>query len=171
MVLTDMIRKILPKRKIDTKTEQMETDTASEKWLQALALLFQACEPLTHDCILTKKEVMERDRSIGRHTFYCLHVKMAIEDGVEPLSWDEWNYTQAAANVFAEWPEWKRLISLGSVGEEDKDTWRARRMAAIDALNREPPPEQETDGSAPLDPIIAQEFGDQLSKMFEGKLY
>ena len=71
---------------------EMETETKSEdKWLQSLVLLFQACEPLTHDSRLTKEEFAERQRNIERHTFYCLHVKLAIEDGVEPLSWDDWS--------------------------------------------------------------------------------
>jgi hypothetical protein len=137
MVLTDMIRKILPKRKTDTKTEQTETDTASEKWLQALALLFQACEPLTHDCMFTKEEVKERDRSIERHTFYCLHVKMAIEDGVEPLSWDDWNDIEKRFKV-----------------EAQAFTKKVEELV--------PTPK--------VDPINVQEFGNQLTKMFEGKL-
>jgi hypothetical protein len=132
-----MIRKILPKRKTDTKTEQMETDTASEKWLQALALLFQACEPLTHDCRFTKEEVKERDRSIERHTFYCLHVKMAIEDGVEPLSWDDWNDIEKRFKV-----------------EAQAFTKKVEELV--------PTPK--------VDPINVQEFGNQLTKMFEGKL-
>jgi hypothetical protein len=46
-------------------------ETKSEdKWLQSLVLLFQACEPLTHDSLLTKEEFAERQRNIERHTFY-----------------------------------------------------------------------------------------------------
>jgi hypothetical protein len=132
MVLTDIIRNILPKRKIEID----QTDTASEKWLQALALLFQACEPLTHDCILTKEEIRERERNIERGTFYCLHVKRAIEDGFEPLSWDEWNDTEKRFKV-----------------EAQAFTKKIEELV-----------------TPKLDPINIQEFGEQLSKMFEGKL-
>jgi len=62
-----------------------------EKWTQALILLFEACRPLTFDCRLTKEQIDARNSNIERHTFYCLHVKGAIEDGVEPLSWDVWS--------------------------------------------------------------------------------
>lgn len=73
-----------------------------EKWTQALTLLFEACKPLTFDCILTKEEVQARDSNIERHTFYCEHVKGAIEDGVEPLSFDNWNAKATSFNVEAE---------------------------------------------------------------------
>ena len=46
---------------------------------------------MTFDSLLTKEEIEVRNANIERHTFYCLHVKGAIEDGVEPLSWDEWS--------------------------------------------------------------------------------
>lgn len=68
----------------------------NEKWITALGLLFLACKPITYDCILTKEEVKEQEDDISRHTFYCLHVKKAIEDGVEPLSWDEWSSKEAS---------------------------------------------------------------------------
>jgi len=62
-----------------------------EKWTQALTLLFEACEPLTFDDDLTKEQLEARNSNIERYTFYCVHVKGAIEDGVEPLNWDEWS--------------------------------------------------------------------------------
>lgn len=138
MVLTDMIRNILPKRKTDTAEQTQQTDTASERWFQALALLFQACEPLTHDCTLTPEEVEVRNRNIERHTFYCIHVKMAIEYGVEPLSWDDWNDTEKRFKVEAQTFE--------------------RKVEELAPTSR-------------LDPIDTQEFGNQLTKMFEGKRY
>jgi hypothetical protein len=61
------------------------------KWTQALNLLFEACRPLTFDCILTKEEIAVRDENVYNHVLYCEHVKVAIEDGVEPLSFDEWS--------------------------------------------------------------------------------
>lgn len=72
-----------------------------EKWTQSLALLFEACRPLTFDCRLTKEEIEARNADIERHTFYCLHVQGAIEDGVEPLSWDEWSEKELSFNVEA----------------------------------------------------------------------
>jgi hypothetical protein len=62
-----------------------------EKWTQALTLLFEACRPLTFDCENTKEEIQARDETIFNHILYCEHVKGAIEDGVEPLSWDVWS--------------------------------------------------------------------------------
>jgi hypothetical protein len=70
-----------------------------DKWLQSLGLLFQACEPLTYDCIRDKKESDELYRNIERHVFYCLHVKLAIKDGVEPISWDSWSEKEKSFNV------------------------------------------------------------------------
>lgn len=72
-----------------------------EKWTQSLTLLFEACRPLTFDCILTKEEIEARNADIERHTFYCLHVQGAIEDGVEPLSWDDWSDKESRFNVEA----------------------------------------------------------------------
>ena len=72
-------------KKMDMKSQN------DDKWLKSLGLLFQACEPLTYDCLLTNEEVKEQQYDIEHHTFYCLHVKLAIEDGVEALSFDEWS--------------------------------------------------------------------------------
>jgi hypothetical protein len=70
-----------------------------ERWTQALILLFEACEPLTFDCPLSKEEIEARNTDIKKHTFYCLHVKGAIKDGVEPLSWDEWSTKERSFTV------------------------------------------------------------------------
>ncbi len=86
-----------------------------EKWTQALALLFEACRPLTFDCRLTKEEVEARNSNIERHTFYCLHVKGAIEDGVEPLSWDEWSDKEKRFSVEAMYSK------LTDVGPSEQD--------------------------------------------------
>lgn len=61
------------------------------KWTQALTLLFEAARPLTFDCLRTKEESKTLDKDVFDHIIYCEHVKGAIEDGVEPLSWDDWS--------------------------------------------------------------------------------
>lgn len=61
------------------------------RWTQALTLLFEAARPLTFDCMRTKEESKALDKAVFDHIIYCEHVKGAIEDGVEPLSWDDWS--------------------------------------------------------------------------------
>jgi hypothetical protein len=60
-------------------------------WIQSLGLLFQACEPLTYDCIRSKTEYAALVRNIERHAYYCADVKDAIDNGRLPKTWDEWN--------------------------------------------------------------------------------
>ena len=62
-----------------------------EKWLQALGLLYTACEPLTYDCRFTPEEINLQRKNIIEHTYYCLYVRSEIEKGSDPLGWDEWN--------------------------------------------------------------------------------
>lgn len=54
------------------------------EWLQALTLLFNACEPLS----VSNEDYNE---NIRKCVFYCLHVKKSIEDGVEPLKYKDWD--------------------------------------------------------------------------------
>lgn len=77
------------------------TKESLEKWTQALTLLFEASRPLTFDCRRTKEEVKALDKSVFDHILYCEHVKGAIEDGVEPLSWDDWSSKAASFEVKA----------------------------------------------------------------------
>jgi len=79
----------------------MDTKIADERWLQALGLLYQACEPLTHDCILYADDIKTQRENIAHQTFYCMHVKGAIEDGITPLSYDEWDNRAQAFEVNA----------------------------------------------------------------------
>lgn len=72
-----------------------------DKFVQALGLLYLACEPLTYDCILTGEEIKARQDLIEHHTFYCKHVELAIQDGVEPLSFGEWSKKAKAFQVNA----------------------------------------------------------------------
>jgi len=60
-------------------------------WIQALGLLYQACEPLTYDCINTKKEIDALIKDIEKHAYFCHDVKNDIENGLTPETWDEWN--------------------------------------------------------------------------------
>lgn len=77
------------------------TKESLEKWTQALTLLFEAARPLTFDCLRTQEEVKALDQSVFDHIIYCEHVKGAIEDGVEPLSWDDWSSKAANFEVEA----------------------------------------------------------------------
>lgn len=72
-----------------------------EKWTQALTLLFETARPLTFDCMRTKEEAKALDKSVFDHILYCEHVKGAIEDGVEPLSWDDWSSKAASFKIKA----------------------------------------------------------------------
>lgn len=98
MAIVQTIQDLLPRRKESGAT----SDVAHERWLQALGLLFIACEPLTHDCIRSKEEAEDLLSGIERHTFYCLHVKLAIEDGVEPVTWERWSGLEKKFTVTAE---------------------------------------------------------------------
>jgi len=60
-------------------------DMKNSKWVQGLELLFEECESLTGP---DPKFDQER---IEHKAFYCLHVKLALQDGAEPCSYDEWN--------------------------------------------------------------------------------
>jgi hypothetical protein len=71
----------------------IKMDTNNE-WLQALGLLFLACEPLVYDCLRTEEEQRELISNITTHTYYCYDVKRAIELGTKPKTWDEWNQRQ-----------------------------------------------------------------------------
>jgi hypothetical protein len=67
-----------------------QKDRVNETWVQALALLYQACEPLTYDCLHTKEEQEALIKNITDHAYYCSNVKRDIEKGNEPQTWDEW---------------------------------------------------------------------------------
>jgi len=63
----------------------------NSKWINALELLFKECESLTEPTPRFDQDKIEHN------VFYCLHVKLAIQDGVEPCSFDEWS---SKADVF-----------------------------------------------------------------------
>ena len=142
MALIETLQHLLPKKKPELIEET--TDTANEKWLQALSILFQACQPLTYDCKLTADEVKDRSLKIEKRTFYCLHVKMAIEDGVEPLSWEEWSAKEEKFKVSA------KVVSIGRVGKTDEPKDGRRNLQV-----------------KTLDPIDMQKFSDDLTDMFD----
>lgn len=137
MALIETLQDLLPKNK---STGKEATDTANEKWFHALDLLFKACQPLTYDSKLTAEEIKERSRNIEKHTFYCLHVKFAIEDGFEPLSWDEWSGREQHLQVSAK---------VTRIGRPGGGGGRSLEVKV-------------------LDPINIQEFSDDLTDMFGG---
>lgn len=73
-----------------------------EIWIQSLALLFQACEPLTYDCLRSEEEHQELINNIEKHSCYCSDVKYNIERGKVPPTWDEWNNSHSVENLEVE---------------------------------------------------------------------
>lgn len=71
--------------------EKMDMNDQMSAWIQALGLLYQACEPLVYDCIRTDEEQSNLIKDIEKHTYYCHDVKNDIEKGLIPAVWGEWN--------------------------------------------------------------------------------
>lgn len=81
--------------------DKTDTSRVTSEWMDSLTLLFRACEPLTDPCDYTQQQREAEVDNIERHTFYCLHVKLALQDGVRPLSWDEWSEKEKSFKVEA----------------------------------------------------------------------
>ena len=88
----DLINKIKTFWQKKTDIIQAKKPEEQDKWVIALALLFRACEPMTHDCLRTKQEREVLEDDIVDHVSYCLHVKDYLERDEEPLSWDDWSH-------------------------------------------------------------------------------
>ena len=82
----------------------------NEIWLQSLGLLFNACEPLTYDCMRTEEEQKELYKNIEHYTHYCAEVKRDIDSGKIPVTFDAWEEIQ---NEFIQLP----------TTESNKDFW------------------------------------------------
>lgn len=62
----------------------MDILNKNKYWIQALNLLFEACNSISDvDLKLTNE-------NISLHTFYCLYVKECIKIGETPLNWDDY---------------------------------------------------------------------------------
>ena len=92
-------------------------DTKTQKLLQALTLLYHKCEPLSWDFINTAEEAKKINDDIAYMTIYCTHVFGAIEDGIEPLSFDDWDSKADAFEVTA-----KANVYINKDGSTKPDT-------------------------------------------------
>jgi len=80
-------------------TQRIDPSVPME-WLQSLALLYEACEQLLTFCLHTKEEEKAMRSEIERKTYYCTHVKLAIQDSEKSTSWDDWSDKESRFDVF-----------------------------------------------------------------------
>lgn len=76
-------------------------DFKNKKWIDSLESLFNECKYLTSPIEPIGEKKKSIVSNIEKRTFYCLHVKMALENGAEPVSWEEWSKKEAAFDVSA----------------------------------------------------------------------
>jgi hypothetical protein len=136
----------------------MDTLERTGKWLDALNLLFEACKPLTNPCDMNPEDREKTVNSIEHRAFYCLHVKLALQDGVQPLTFAAWSEKEKAFKVEAQ----------AVKGRVDKDHFLLCNdcNAPINRCQCNLP--RRNLQVKKIDPIDRQEFGDDLTAMFGG---
>lgn len=57
-------------------------EALDERWVQSLAMLYQACEPLTYDCDWSDEDLWKQQDEIREAAFRCYFVKEALENEI-----------------------------------------------------------------------------------------
>jgi hypothetical protein len=91
-------------------------EALDERWVQSLALLYQACEPLTYDCKWREEDLKKQRDEIREATFQCYFIKEAIEKEIK------------ASEVEEETPTTIEPINVREFSDELTEMFRGKRF-------------------------------------------